>query len=295
MGTNTLSQNINQAIRDFDSVREAIINKGVEIPEGTPTSQYGAKIGEIQTGGGGGETPTKGFVPAEWDNDGYPTKGTLYGMTKVPMRFFYSANGNSGQYFNLYNITFEKHIESIEDYAFNGCKSLNWTSLPEKLSNLVSIGGDAFVGCKNLALTSLPEGLTSIGNEAFWQCSKLALTSLPEGITKLPTYVFNGCTNLALTSLPEGLNIIGDNALRACTNLVLTSIPNGVTSIGTAAFYGCTGLTSLTIGSAIKTIGSNAFANCPNLTSITINRAEGAVTGAPWGATNAQINWVGTN
>ena len=50
MATNTLTQNINQAINDFKGVRQALMDKGVEIPSGTPTSQYGAKIGEISGG-----------------------------------------------------------------------------------------------------------------------------------------------------------------------------------------------------------------------------------------------------
>ena len=56
MATKTLSENINQAISDFNSIKQAIIDKGVEIPSGTKTSEYGAKIGEIQGGGGGLDT-----------------------------------------------------------------------------------------------------------------------------------------------------------------------------------------------------------------------------------------------
>lgn len=47
----TLNKNINQTIQDFDAIREAIIEKGVDVPAGTSTSQYAEKIGEIETGG----------------------------------------------------------------------------------------------------------------------------------------------------------------------------------------------------------------------------------------------------
>ena len=54
MATKTLNENINQAINDLKGVKQAIIDKGVEIPSGTPTSEYGTKISEIQSGGSGG-------------------------------------------------------------------------------------------------------------------------------------------------------------------------------------------------------------------------------------------------
>ena len=242
MAVNSLSQNINQAISDLNGVKQAIIDKGVEIPSGTKTSEYGAKISEIQTGEG---TPEKGFLPTEWDADGYPTKGTLYGTTVVPNYYFYNTS-SGGQYARLENINFKNAITSI--------------------------GNNAFYYCKNLALTSLPEGVTSIGSFAFQSCSKLALTSFPEGLISIDRGAFNYCSGL--TSI---------------------NIGNATRTIGDFAFKSCSGLTSVSIGSAIKSISSDAFGNCPKLTSITINRAEGTVANAPWGATNAQINWVGDN
>lgn len=46
----TLSQNVKQAIHDFDTIKDAIEYKGVDVPTGTPTSEYDQKIREIQTG-----------------------------------------------------------------------------------------------------------------------------------------------------------------------------------------------------------------------------------------------------
>ena len=51
MATNTINENVEQAILDFGTIKQAIIDKGVEVPDGTPTSQYATKIGEIQSGG----------------------------------------------------------------------------------------------------------------------------------------------------------------------------------------------------------------------------------------------------
>ena len=44
-----LTTNINQAISDFNSIKQAIINKGVSVPDGTPTNQYSNLIGTINS------------------------------------------------------------------------------------------------------------------------------------------------------------------------------------------------------------------------------------------------------
>lgn len=44
-----LTTNINQAISDFSTIKQAIIDKGVSVPDGTPTSQYGNLISTISS------------------------------------------------------------------------------------------------------------------------------------------------------------------------------------------------------------------------------------------------------
>lgn len=39
----TLSQNVKQAIHDFDAIKDAIEYQGVDVPAGTPTSGYEQK------------------------------------------------------------------------------------------------------------------------------------------------------------------------------------------------------------------------------------------------------------
>jgi hypothetical protein len=62
-------------------------------------------------------------------------------------------------------------------------------------------------------------------------------------------------------------------------------------SIGAYAFYKDTGLTDITFKGTPMSIDSNAFASCSNLLTINVPWAEGEVSGAPWGATNATINY----
>ena len=140
-------------------------------------------------------------------------------------------------------------------------------------------------------ITELSSDITKIGNCAFYNCTNLTLTSLPSGITSIGNYAFYYCENLALTSLPEGITSIGDYTFCGCKNLSLTSLPSSVTSIENHAFRYCTSLTTLTFKGTPTGISDSAFYRCDKLTDIYVPWAEGAVSGAPWGATNATIHY----
>lgn len=57
----SLTENIERAISDFDSIKTAIEDKGVEVPSITPTSEYGEKVGEVYENG------KKSEYDAFWD------------------------------------------------------------------------------------------------------------------------------------------------------------------------------------------------------------------------------------
>lgn len=134
-------------------------------------------------------------------------------------------------------------------------------------------------------------GYTAIRDNAFYGCTSLALTSLPSGITKIGDFAFQNCSKLALTSLPSGLPNVGNYTFYGCQKLSLTSLPSGIIGVGGNAFTNCTGLTSITFQGKPNSIASNAFNRCTNLKTINVPWASGEVSGAPWGATNATINY----
>ena len=139
-----------------------------------------------------------------------------------------------------------------------------------EISNIKSGDDGSFKSVieRTVSNPTLPSDLTSIGSYAFYHYDKLALSSLPAGVTSIGSSAFSGCTKLALTSLPAG-----------------------VTNIGSNAFYYCTSLTSITFEGTPTTIASNTFRSCFKLTTINVPWAEGAVANAPWGATDATINY----
>lgn len=134
-------------------------------------------------------------------------------------------------------------------------------------------------------------GYTAVRPYAFYNCTSLVLTSLPSGLTSIKNSAFYDCKSLALTSLPNGLTSIGDSAFQNCTSLALTSLPSGLISIGNNAFINCTGLTTITFHGKPNDISATAFQDCTNLEMINVPWASGEVANAPWGATNATINY----
>ena len=145
------------------------------------------------------------------------------------------------------------------------------------------------------AVDSIPSGGGSGAKEPYIEETYDADGNLIDvnlvGYTAIRPYAFYNCTNLASASLPSGVTSIGNLAFQECENLALTSLPSGITSIGNYAFYNCTGLTSITFQSKPTVISSSAFSECTNLKTINVPWASGEVANAPWGATNATINY----
>ena len=219
--------------------------------------------------------------------------------------------------------TLPQELQIIGNEAFKGCTSLALTSLP---TSMKSIGSGAFYDCKNLALTELElynesatnayidmdtfygcenmplerinvYNLKRIGNNAFYGCKQLALTELPDSIIRIQSYAFTSCENLAISKLPQSLQYVEDGAFYNCNSLVEIVFDMYIRSIGGFIFGNCQNLTTITINikdvdAGKLSIASNAFINCPNLKTINLRCVEAnAPEGAPWGATNATINY----
>ena len=101
---------------------------------------------------------------------------------------------------------------------------------------------------------------------------------------------YNSRMNLT-AAVMHGHQVVRPTAFYNCSDLTSVTIPNSVTSIGDSAFKNCSRLSSVTFNGTPNSISSNIFNNCSRLTTINVPWAEGAVSGAPWGATNATINY----
>lgn len=216
--------------------------------------------------------------------------------------------------YKLKSVALSKTLTELGASAFQECNLLTLSSLP---ASLTKIKDRVFYNCYDLALTSLPDGITEIGTYAFYNCEELALTSLPSNLTVVKSKAFSKCKAMTVTALPEGLISVEESAFSGCENMTLTSLPESLSTIGGNTFIDCNiPVEELKLPSALTNLGSNAFGllnnkaittvtfkstptkvdssaffNGGNITTINVPWAEGVVSGAPWGATNATINY----
>jgi hypothetical protein len=140
----------------------------------------------------------------------------------------------------------------------------------------------------------IPEGVTKIPYRACSNNRSLNLARLPESVTSIDDYAFYACSNLKIGTFPSCLTNIGQYAFNDCSNLDAVVIPATVENIGSYAF--CNAFTSgaeITFLDTPKTIGEHAFDHIVSerVSIINVPWSEGEVAGAPWGATNATINY----
>ena len=182
-----------------------------------------------------------------------------------------SSGGGDGEFATLDQVMDGSAVKvnlpnatKIKAYGFCAMPTLTSINMP----NVVEMGQRAFQGCENLVMDTLPTNLTTIGDAAFYGCNRLAIDTLPSGVTKIPQNCFDTCSSLAITEIPAQIDFIG-----------------------ASAFYRCTKLASITFKGTPTTVASSAFQRCTNIKIINVPWAEGAVANAPWGATNATINY----
>lgn len=102
---------------------------------------------------------------------------------------------------------------------------------------------------------------------------------------------FSACTNLVIDTIPDSVTEIGTIAFSGCEKIEKLTISKNIETIWRRAFYDCPALTEVIFRGTPTTFDETAFEYCPALTSIKVPWSEGAVSGAPWGATNATITY----
>lgn len=195
------------------------------------------------------------------------------------------------------NLEIPNTVESIGEYAFNGCSGLTEIKLP---SNITSIGIGAFAGCENIAIATIPtiaisainksklqsviiNGGSTINGGTFTNCNNLVSVEIPSSVTSIGSAVFSGCSKL------ESIQVNAHNSNYASLDGILynkqktaiiaipkaikgaVAIPNGVVSISSNAFADCIGITRIEMPNSVNSIGEDAFSGCDNLIGVYIN------------------------
>lgn len=289
----SIADKLNNIVETKGLIKQAIIDKGVQVSDSDNFRSYADKINSIKGG------PDE-YIPLSVDSNGILVKtGTEWNTSATDLS------------------------STVLQYAFNGVSTLTSASL----NNLTKVSGTralnyAFAQCSNLSsLTFGP--ITEIGQNAMnamcYACPNLTsinlsslisiagggMSSAFEGCTNLKTVNLNNLTNLqgysAMRSTFQGtgitsislpkLSTLGDgnglqDTFKNCTSLVsasldgLVTISNGSYALGNT-FEGCTSLTSLSIKN-LKSITEDAYdynltclcKNCTSLTSVDISGLE---------------------
>lgn len=138
------------------------------------------------------------------------------------------------------------------------------------------------------------DDLTEIGQYAFVFCAQLTSATFTK-VTKIYVSAFSDCRSLESISLPE-VKEIEQSAFAYCSSLKSISMPKIEVLSSDNSFWGIfdyCGLTTINIPSTIQSIGKTAF-DSKKITTINIDRRADSISGAPWGATGATVNWTGT-
>lgn len=223
--------------------------------------------------------------------EGYSFGNTSLASITIPSSVTGIGNYTFSSCYLLSSISLPKSITSIGQYAFYYCTSLTSITIPDSIT---SIGQYAFQYCYSLSSIIIPDSITSIGNYAFQYCRSLSSDIILNGATGMGTNVFSGCSALSEITIPSSMTTVPYNTFQNCNSLTSIILSEGVTTIAISAFNDCHVLTSIIIPNSVTSIGSSAFSNCYSLSKITIQNTEGAISGAPWGASSStQIVWTG--
>ena len=205
---------------------------------------------------------------------------------------------------SMTQVTIPNSITEIGDYAFQGCRNLNYVKV--QWVKPLEISSNVFedVDLANATLCVLTGYDTVYKNAEVWKdfgtvntyadidicmyfedshvkdiCVANWDTNGDDELTYREAMVvldlgaaFVGDTQI--TSFNElrsfnGLTSIAPSTFKGCSNLKSIIIPSKVTNIGQEAFVGCTSLENCTLQNGITTIGNSAFAGCSALASVT--------------------------
>jgi hypothetical protein len=222
--------------------------------------------------------------------DSYAFSGCAFTDIIIPSSVTYINNYLFNYCIHLKRAVINAIVTSLGSNCFLGCEALTDVTLPSSLTN---IGLNMFQNCTSLESITIPNSVTSISGQAFNGCTSLTDVTLSSSLTSIGSQAFNRCTALEAITIPNTVTSIGSYAFQDCTSLTDVTLSSSLTSIGSQAFNRCTALEAITIPNTVTSIGSRAFSGCTSLQTITINKAEGSITGAPWGATNATVVWTG--
>ena len=268
-----------------DAIKQAIIGKGVSVTEADTFRSYATKIGQIQSGGSGGDCPQGVLDLSDGVSNTFTFANEFKGVI-LPS----NMDNVTNMYRCFYNCNFIKEITLPElpnvtnmSSCFYNCSSLTSITLPSSLPSVTNMA-NCFYFCSSLTSITLPElpNVTNI-DYYFYYCSSLTSITLPElpKVTNM-SHVFQSCNSLTSITLPTSLPKVTDidycfYGCSSLTSITLLDLPS-VTNID-YCFYGCSSLTSITLPELPKVTNMyGCFSSCSSLQSFVIGNINPNIT-----------------
>lgn len=200
---------------------------------------------------------------------------------------------------------YDDTVKYLKMNALYGTKGLHLVHL----AALNSIGTESITHCPDLVKVEAPLAgsiassgirdnplleevdaplVTSISSYAFSSDSKLKKAVFPKAVV-LDQGAFYGCGAVIQAEFPR-VETIGNYAIGSFVLLEQLDLPS-VKTIGYDLVYADSHVTVVNIGPNITSINASAFRKTSEDLVINLAVAEGVVSGAPWGATGATINY----
>lgn len=232
-----------------ESIKNAIINAGVDVPNNVKIDAYAPYVESI-TGGSG----TNGdLIVLNLRSSG---NITLPASIHAIGEYCFSDH----DYLTSVNAP---GLTSIGNYAFKGCSSL--TSITDT-SKLTIIPVNAFQACSSLEHIDL-SNVEVIGDSAFAGCTSLSFDQPLTKLTSIVISAFSNCKSFTTVDFfPSVKTISGRHNFGGCSNMQTITLPSIEEIDSTYMFNNCTALTTVDLGPNLrKFYGARAFDGCDSL------------------------------
>lgn len=177
-------------------------------------------------------------------------------------------------------------INTDKKMLIQGCMN---SIIPDN-GSVTSIQSHAFEGVTQLTEIAIPSGVSLIASYTFDDCSNLKTVVIPDTVKDIEMLAFFNCTKLQV-ELPNSVEYIRSHAFAYNHALTSVDLPSNLKILGNDVFKYSKNLQTVTFRGTPQEVDVGAFNDCSSLTTVNVPWSEGAVANAPWGATNATINY----
>ena len=194
---------------------------------------------------------------------------------------------------NIKDLKMNNGLKQIKLDAFNQ-NYLTEINIPSSVTYMEggAFSGNKFSGDEAFIYGINPDGSTNYSILNSYAGKDATGTIIPDTVTTIQREAYVNIKYEEIT-IPSRIKIIPEYCFaNSGANKII--IEYGVEKLYGMAFVG-SNITDIDLPSSIIQISQNTFSDNENLKTININKPENSISGAPWGAVNANVNWNGTD